>query len=303
MKVHKLQKSQKEKIKPEYEWVSQREDESIRYLQHGYPSELVRWHYHQEYELHYIVETKGKVFVGDYIGNFQPDSLILVGPSLPHNWVSEMEAGKSVPVRDLVVNFNHKFIETCESVFPEMQVIAPFWQRAHFGIEFLDRETILQSRRYLAEIAASTGFRRLTRFWSLIELLAATPDYKILSSSSFQSRLDQKILKQMSKVIHYIMENYDSNISQEEMAEIVDMSTTYFSKIFKKTTGHRFVSFVNNYRINKACELLAHTDEPVTSICFAVGFNNIANFNRQFYSLKNMTPTDYRKSALDGLYK
>ena len=44
----------------------------IRYLEHGFPNALVRWHYHDEYELHLIVETSGKVFVGDYIGQFAP---------------------------------------------------------------------------------------------------------------------------------------------------------------------------------------------------------------------------------------
>lgn len=293
----------KEKIQPEYEWVTQQNDESIRYLEHGYPSDLVRWHYHQEYELHYIVETHGKMYIGDYIGNFAPNSLVLVGPSLPHNWVSEVEAGQVIPVRDLVVNFNHKLIENSEAVFPEMQGLRPFWQRAKFGIEFTDPTVISASKALLDEIAQSTGFRRLSRFWTLIELLAASDQYRILSGSSFQSKMDQKILRQMSTAIEYILDNYDSNIAQEDVARLVDMSTTYFSKIFKKTTGHRFIAFVNHYRINKACELLAHSDEPITNICFSVGYNNIANFNRQFFSLKQMTPSDYRKSASDALYR
>ena len=44
----------------------------VRCLEHGFPNPLVRWHYHEEYELHLIVQTHGKVFVGDYIGQFEP---------------------------------------------------------------------------------------------------------------------------------------------------------------------------------------------------------------------------------------
>src|SRR5260221_3187099 len=60
----------------------------IRCLDHGFPTPLARWHYHDEYELHLIVATSGKAFVGDYIGQFQPGHLILTGPRLPHNWIS-----------------------------------------------------------------------------------------------------------------------------------------------------------------------------------------------------------------------
>ena len=61
---------------------------SIRYLEHGWPCDLIRWHTHEEYELHLMVASTGKVFVGDYIGRFQPGQFVLTGPRLPHNWVT-----------------------------------------------------------------------------------------------------------------------------------------------------------------------------------------------------------------------
>ena len=56
---------------------------SIRYLEHGWPTELCRWHAHEEYELHLVVATRGKAFVGDYIGEFEPGYLYLTGPTCP----------------------------------------------------------------------------------------------------------------------------------------------------------------------------------------------------------------------------
>jgi len=179
---------QKDKLKPEYELVSQRQDQSIRYLQHGYPSDLVRWHYHEEYELHYIDDTNGKVFVGDYMGNFSPKSLILVGPNLPHNWISDITKDQHVELRDRVVNFTEDFIHKSEQTFPEMQDISPLWQRAKFGIEFLDPVVINQASELLEELSKTSGLRRLTRFWTLIELLAATEDYKLLSCQNLMKK-------------------------------------------------------------------------------------------------------------------
>lgn len=294
--------NQKERIKPVFEWVTQQNDESIRYLQHGVPSDLVRWHYHEEYELHYIASTSGKAFVGDYIGSFSPNSLVLVGPNLPHNWISQIDKGQEVALRDRVINFSQEFIDTCNQSFPEMRALSNFWDRSQYGIEFHNQELIYESRDLLEEIAGSTGLHRLTLFWLIIEKLAATKDYRILSTSPYLSHLDKKNLSQLNNAITYILEHYDQKITLEEVALNLKMSVTYFSKFFRKATGNRFVAFVNSLRINKSCELLAHSNEPITEICFMVGFNNIANFNRRFYDSKKMTPSEYRKASLDTLY-
>lgn len=295
--------SNKQRLQPEFEWVDQQGDESIRYLDHGYPSPLVRWHYHEEYDLHLITATSGKVFVGDYIGNFSPNSLILVGPNLPHNWISQLDKGERVELRDRVINFSHEFVKGCESFFPEARLLAPFWERAQYGIEFLNPDSITRAVELFENIATSSGFRRLTRFWTLIELLAGIDDYRVLSSSTYIPITDEKILHRLNQAVNYIFESYDTGISLEEVADHVNMGPTYFSKFFRKATGQRFTEFVNTLRINKACEHLAHTDEPITEICFSVGFNNIANFNRRFFHLKKMTPSDYRKASMDVLYR
>ena len=78
----------------------------VRCLEHGFPNPLVRWHYHEEYELHLIVASRGKVFVGDYIGQFEPGHLVLTGPRLPHNWIStEGVPAEGVALRDVVLQF------------------------------------------------------------------------------------------------------------------------------------------------------------------------------------------------------
>ena len=79
------------------------------------------------------------------------------------------------------------------------------------------------------------------------------------------------------------------------------MSATTFSRNFQGVTGSRFVEFVNRVRIGQACSLLYATDEQVSSICFGVGFQNLANFNRQFLKMKNMTPSEYRAIARSEL--
>ena len=48
--------------------------QSLQYLEHVWPDPLCRWHAHKECEIHLIIDTRGKAYVGDYIGGFSPGS-------------------------------------------------------------------------------------------------------------------------------------------------------------------------------------------------------------------------------------
>ena len=97
-------------------------------------------------------------------------------------------------------------------------------------------------------------------------------------------------------MVEYVLANYDSGVSLGEAAQLAGMSESGFSRKFQKATGNRFVDFVNRVRIGRACVLLAETDRQISAICYEVGFNNVANFNRHFSRLKQSTPGEYRRA-------
>lgn len=292
----------KERIQPEFEW-SYESHESVRYQAHDNPGALVRWDYHRDYKLHLINATSGKVFAGDYMGSFAPGSLILIGPNLSHNWVSQLAKNRQMVQRDQVIQFSPDLIQNCEFAVQEMRALSSFWECAQYGIEFLDVDDISRAAALFEQIAASSGLQRFIYFLTLIELLATMKQYRILSSFSAVPIKDEKILYQLNQAVKFIFERYDSKLTLDKVADYIEMSPTYFSKFFKKSTGQGFTEFVNGLRIHKACERLAYTNQRVTDICFSVGFNNIANFNRRFSDLKKMTPLEYRKTSMNNMYK
>ena len=95
-------------MEPDLEVVQIRRGESFKAWSHGYPFRTVRWHFHPEYELHLVVATSGRYFVGDFIGEFEPGNLVLTGPNLPHNWVSDIPEGTSVPLRGRIIQFSEE---------------------------------------------------------------------------------------------------------------------------------------------------------------------------------------------------
>ncbi|WNW11277.1 helix-turn-helix domain-containing protein [Pseudomonas sp. DTU_2021_1001937_2_SI_NGA_ILE_001] len=286
---------------PSYELMDDHEGHSLIYRQHGFPSPLVRWHFHKEYELHLIVASSGKVFIGDYIGNFSPYTLFLTGPGLPHNWISQVEEGEVVETRDMLVNFTDEVLESGSAVFAELGGLQPLLARAQFGIEFRDPQMIREAGVLMSKIASSRGITRLGHFFILMELLAGSEDYQLLSGVTSSQLGDEQHVERINRAVDYIFQYYAQGISQEEVAAHLGMTTTYFSRFFKQATGRGFVEFVNRLRVSKSCELLSKSDKPVTDVCFESGFSNISNFNRRFQQLKGMTPSGYRKLAVQRL--
>jgi AraC-like DNA-binding protein len=267
----------------------------IRCLDHGYPTPLARWHCHEEYELHMITATSGKAFVGDWIGPFEPGHLVLCGPKLPHNWISLDIPIEGVAQRDLVIQFQHTPIEQACKTIPEFSELLPLLERARHGIEFFGFSKTGQT--HWQHVKTSKGSRRLAAFLELMTDLARCTDYRMLSSVQMQGVDNAAELDQINVIVNRITENVALPLTAAQMADDMGMSETRFSRFFKRTTGHTFTDFVNQVRIHRACQLLMSSDRYVTNICYDVGFNNVANFNRRFLELKGATPTEFRKQA------
>lgn len=288
-------------ISPELEIVDST-TRSLRYLEHSWPNDLCRWHTHEEYELHLIVETSGKALIGDYIGQFHPGSLYLTGPNLPHNWVSDERLSAPTPIRDMLVQFNQKSIDQCCQAFPELREITPLLEMARSGVEFKNFSPKL-ARDFLQRIRDTQGYEQIIIFLELLKVLHNHRDKVALSVIQIAQKSTSKHHEKIGEIVDYIVQSFQENISLSDAAGMAGMSETNFSRNFLSSTGNSFVEFLNRVRIGQACALLYSTDQQIASICFEVGFQNVANFNRHFLKMKNMTPSQYRSTGQISLHK
>jgi AraC-like DNA-binding protein len=267
----------------------------VRCLAHGYPTPLARWHFHDEYELHLITATSGKAFIGDWIGTFQPGHLVLCGPRLPHNWISLDVPAGGVAERDLVIQFAHEPIAHAAERIPELAEVLTLLERSRNGIEFFglsERATV-----HWHTVKATRGFERLLAFCSFLLDLTRCNDYRLLSSVRLQGEDDEGGADRINALVHRIVRDHAQPLSAAELAAELGMSESRFSRFFRRGTGNSFTDFVNRIRVGHACHLLMETDRLVTHICYEVGFNNVANFNRRFLEIKGLTPTEFRRQA------
>ena len=269
---------------------------SLRYLEHGWPTPLCRWHAHREYELHLVLETTGWALIGDNIDRFAPGQLFLTGPMLPHNWVTDDDGIDPVPLRDMLVQFDHATIVDAGEAFPEVRQLLPMLDLAANGMVFTGFDPG-EAREGLAEIRGATGVGRLAGFLALMDRLAKWPNKRSLSGMRLAPAWRGDAGDRIGRVVDHVTANFADELSAAGMAELADMSPKAFSSRFQQQTGNRFTDFVNRIRVCQTCVLLSETQKGVAEICREVGFNNIANFNRNFRRIMGTSPSEFRRSG------
>ncbi|CAH2794792.1 MAG: Transcriptional regulator of various polyols utilization, AraC family [uncultured Paraburkholderia sp.] len=281
-------------MQPDLELVAVRRDESFKVWSHGHPYCTVRWHSHPEYEIHLIVATTGKMFVGDHISSYTPGNLVLLGPNLPHNWVSDVPEGETIAQRNLVVQFGQDFVSNCLESFPEWRQFEAILADSRRGLAF-GAQTSGQIKPLSMELLAARGLRRLVLFMSMMEILMAAEDRETLVSPAYQADPTSFASTRINHVLSYIGKNLANDLRESDLAQLAGQSMSAFSRYFRRHTGLPFVQYVNRMRINLACQLLTEDELSVTDICLKAGFNNLSNFNRQFLATKGMAPSKFRR--------
>ncbi|MBQ8836608.1 MAG: helix-turn-helix transcriptional regulator [Clostridia bacterium] len=160
---------------------------------------------------------------------------------------------------------------------------------------------------YLYRISDSKQIRSLftevSQLWAAksngytLEILSVV--YRILYSVCIGSNIDYSIQKKETALlpaVKYIQENYwRSDISNDALAHLADMSTVYFRKLFTKRYGVSPMKYISNIKIETAKNMLLSNNLTVSEIAEAVGFSSVYSFSRTFKKQTGLSPTEFLK--------
>ncbi|MFK8076250.1 MAG: AraC family transcriptional regulator [Granulosicoccus sp.] len=282
-----------------YEQISIPTGASFLWRCDDYPWARNVWNYHPEIEIHLVRKSSGLTYVGDYIGNFEPGNLSMVGGFLPHNWISLPAPSRLIKERDIVLQFLPETFINLSSSIPELSELDDLFNRAALGIEF-SGETAIAGANILESMKNYSGIEKLARMIELLALLTRSKEAKTLASSQFallNRRGTKHDIEMLELALTYMQDNFISNPNLSEVSSLVGMSDTKFSRFFKKQTGNTYTNHLTTLRLWAAKRQLRETDTSITRICFESGFSNISNFNRTFLKNTGMRPLAYRKAA------
>ena len=220
-------------MKPDLEVVQIGRAESFKAWEHGFPYRTVRWHFHPEYELHHVVATTGHCFVGDHIGSFAPGQLVLTGPNLPHNWVSQLPPGTQIPLRNRVLQFSEQFIRDATNLLPELASFLPVLELSRRGALFTP-EVAARVGPLMADLIGATEVRRLELFVAIIGTLSRAQGTRALASAEYHPDPSSFMATGINEALSYISRNLTEPFSEKDLASISRLSPSGFSRSFRR---------------------------------------------------------------------
>ena len=253
-------------------------------------------HHHEDIEINLIINAAGaQRIVGDHIGEIGDLELVCVGSQLAHGWFThhcQSKAIKEVTIQFHPDLFGERFLNRNQLVN-----IRNMFENAKRGILFA-RPTADRMASRLLSLGSKVGFESMLEFFSIIHELSLSTDNQLLSESTFITDKHIYNSRRIERVFSYMNENFDKQVTLNEVSKIAGMPEASFSRFIKQRTGYSFVESLNEIRLGHVTRMLIDTTESIAEIAFKCGFNNMSHFNRIFKSKKNLTPKDFREAYI-----
>ena len=257
------------------------------------------FHWHDEFEMIYILKGQGIFSVNGFKNVCQAGDLIIVPPGSIHSIDQNQN--------DFVEYFNIIFSLSLLEENPE----------SHCFRNYLSQLSENDCMKELFLRSDSPVCRRLSPLvcdlisyghaeYSGYEMIIKARLYEIIyilynenlndKKTSPQNQREKENALRLKKILSYMKEHFAEKITIKEVSEITSLSESRFMTFFKNQTGTSFIKYLNDYRLEAAAEQLLQTRKSVTQIALENGFENISYFVRAFKSKYNCTPHEYRKS-------
>ena len=240
-------------------------------------------HIHAECEIVVCYSGKASCFLGGNTSEIGEGDIVFVFPNQVHDYTM-YENGKF-----LVMNFSSDLMPNMGNYFkvnlPKHPIIN-FSESDALKRLMLEFETVYDSRSEDADLLL-LGYLSLAMF--LMKPLIDAKPADGLNSSNFE------------KICNYCIRNYRSKISLDILSQELHLSKQRISHIFNQHMGMTLPQYINFLRIGDACHLLTETSDTITKISEDVGFECLRNFNKVFYDINKMTPSEFRTRQIKGL--
>jgi AraC-like DNA-binding protein len=249
-------------------------------------------HFHDHYELYYLCEGERMYFVHDRSYRVKAGDLVLIDRQVLHK-----TSDTGMPDHErIVIYVQHEWLETA---YPEdiTLLTSPF--KNDVPVLSLPVQQLPGLKRVIDEMVEElhqqpVGCAIRLRHAIIEVMLMAARALSLEGSSPPEAEPESPLHMKMIKVVQYLNDHYTDVLSLTAIAQQFAISSYYFSRIFKSTTGFAFSEYINLIRLKEAQRLLRETDLKITDIALKTGFDNFSHFGKAFKKMAGVPPRAYR---------
>lgn len=240
-------------------------------------------HWHEHIELHYVLEGTPLLGVSQREIRAEKGNLVIVNSNELHTGYCDGSL-----VRVMVIIFE------MEAFSKELAGKNIIFQPLIEKDEVIDSIMSVIHREYLEQ---KIGYRLVCKgeILRLIARLVREYAEEILTESESDKR--KKRLERLNTVLNYIQSNYQEQISNQELADVIHLSEDRFNHLFKESMGMSPLQYMNELRLKKAMSLLKKREYSMSEIADRVGFTDYNHFGRQFRKYYGCAPSEILKGG------
>ncbi len=250
------------------------------YYTHGWPI-----HIHKSLEFVYVLRGTLHTTIGQNHYDLIPGDAVFVMSFQPHAYVPEHDTVY------FITCFSPSHIPYFVSEFIDHEPDSSRITLSQSTVQYLLQihnisESTYQDRTHSYRCATPSIYKRKAALYMVCA--------EIIEQSTWHEKgSDSDLILQM---LSYIEKNHTENITLADMAQALSYEYHYLSRIFHNTFGINFKALINQYRCEKAYQLLTETKENISDIALSCGFQSIRSFNRIFLEYADCTPSELRSA-------
>lgn len=236
------------------------------------------------YLFHYIISGTGTLMADNAKGETQTYSIksgqgFLIFPGQITTYIAD----SSLPWEYIWIEFDGLRVKEALDL-TELSTNTPVYRSHSKDL----REQMMNEMLYIVHHAKESPFHLIGHLYLFFDYLTQSAKSTKLVQNS---KMSDYYIKE---AIHYIEQNFQNNITIEDIAAVCGINRSYFGKIFRSSIGRSPQEFLMNYRMVKATELLKLTSLSIAEIGSAVGYENQLHFSRAFKTIYGISPREWR---------
>ncbi|OAS21111.1 helix-turn-helix transcriptional regulator [Paenibacillus oryzisoli] len=268
----------------------------IERIRRDQPYTMLANHFHDHYEIYYLLSGKRNYFIQDRVYAMQEGDLVLIDKHTLHKTLDADDR----PHERILINFEERWL-AMKNDETYAVALSPFRPKHYIVSLSGANRTLVENLLFslLREKQQELLGWELNSKALLTQLLIFCS--RLMDHSETLDEHPQAYNPKIFEIVTYINEHFNERLTLALISEKFHISPSYFCRSFKETIGFSFVEYLNNLRIREAQRLLRETKLKVIHIAEQAGFDSVAHFGRVFKQVTSQTPLECRKMMHPGL--